>query len=372
MKYFFSTGEASGELSAVLLSRAIRGFDREAQFEGIGGERMRSEGFDLWRDHAGWASMGPLAAIPRIPKLYVTMRQTANHIVESKPDLVIAVDFGAFNMRLAKTLRTQLGYGAPMMDLFPPATWLDKEGVARAVSSWMVPVTAFVHQYDFYKRFGLPIVYFGHPLASQYVTRPSRPTPSATGGTIALLPGSRGGELKFHVPALLGAYRLLKERRPELQARFGAASDDGEAILHRELRRAKLDVPIVRGVAAAVDGADAAFVASGTAVLETALLGVPCVALYIIAKILVRHARNVYPAGKFITLPNLVLERNVVPELLQEAATPERLADAMEIVLRDPSVQYDAFLDLRERLGSPDALEDIGRFAVALAKAGRA
>jgi lipid-A-disaccharide synthase len=354
------------------LARAIREFDPDARFEGIGGERMREQGWVLWRDHAGWASMGPLAAIPRIPKLLGAMWKTAQHIAAVQPDLVVLIDFGAFNMRLAKELRTKLHYQGPIVDLFPPATWLDKENVARAVSSWMVPITAFEHQYEFYKSLELPIVYFGHPLASQYAMRPPRPAPGSDGGTIALLPGSRAGELKFHLPALLDAYVLLKKRRPNLRAVVGSANDATERMIRRALKRRRLDdVRVVRGVAPALEDADAAFVSSGTAVLETALLGVPAVVLYVITPILVRHARRVYPPGKFIALPNLILEREVVPELLQEAATPERLAAALENILEDPNAQVEQFAEMRRRLGSPNALQECARFAVALAKAGR-
>ncbi|MDE2483513.1 MAG: hypothetical protein KGN02_15155 [bacterium] len=370
MRYFLSTGEASGELSAVLLARAIRAYDPQAQFEGIGAERMRGEGFALWRDHTGWASMGPLAAIPRIPKLLTTMWQTAAHIAQSKPDLVVLIDFGAFNLRLAKTLRGRLRYSGPIMDLFPPATWLDKEKVARDIAGMTVPVTAFAHQYEFYKSLELPIMFFGHPLTAQYAPRPPRPAPPSDGGTIALLPGSRGGELKYHVPALVGAYRHLKAQRPNLRAIFGAANADGERALARAIRAAKLrDATVVRGVAAAVQDADAAFVASGTAVLETTLLGVPAVALYIITRMLVKHARRVY-SGRFITLPNLVLGRELVPEFLQDDATPKNLAEAMERVLRDPASQTASFGEMRARLGPENALENCGKFAVALAQAG--
>src|SRR5271169_1420907 len=105
MRYFFSTGEASGESSALLLARAIRAVDPEAKFAGIGAERMRAAGFTIWRDHTGWASMGPLAALPRIPKLLATMWRTAFHLAKTKPDLIVLVDFGVFNLRLAMTLR---------------------------------------------------------------------------------------------------------------------------------------------------------------------------------------------------------------------------------------------------------------------------
>jgi len=368
VRYFFSTGEPSGELVAVLLARAIRAFDPDAIFEGIGSERMRNEGIALWRDHTGWASMGPLAAIPRIPKLLATMWRTALHLAKTRPDLVVLVDFGAFNVRLARTLRRRLRYAGPVLDVFPPATWLDNEQRAREISAYAVPLTAFSHQYAFYQRHALPIAYFGHPLASQYAMRAPRSGPAADGGTIALLPGSRAGELRYHVPVLCAAYRLLKARRPRLRGVFGAADARGEAMLREAIAREALaDVTVERGVRAAVADADAAWVSSGTAVLETALLGVPCVALYIIAPVLVRHARRVY-RGTYITLPNLVLEREVVPEFQQERATPQALADALETILRDPSIQYTQFTALREALGPPDALERCAKFAVELAR----
>jgi lipid-A-disaccharide synthase len=371
MRYFFSTGEASGELNAVLLARAICAYDPDAQFEGIGAERMKGEGWKLWRDHTGWASLGPLAAVPRVPKLLATMWRTAGHIAWRKPDLVVLVDFGAFNMRLAKALRRRLSYGGPVMYLFPPATWLDKEPVAMAVSTMTVPVTAFAHQYEFYKSLRLPIMFFGHPLASQYEQRPLRPAPPADGGTIALLPGSRAGELRYHVPAMIAALRVMRAWRPQLRAVFGAADARGQKTLERTIKRERLEnVEVVRGTSAAIADADAAFVAGGTAVLETVLSGVPAVALYIIAPVLVKHARSIY-SGKFITLPNLVLGRELVPELLQDDATPERLAQAMDDVLNDPSRQYTQFVEVRERLGPPTALEDCAKFAVAIAKVGQ-
>ena len=359
----------------MLLARAIAAYDSQAQFEGIGAERMRSERFKLWRNHTGWASMGPLAAIPRIPPLLATMWRTALYLAAQKPDLIVLVDFGAFNMRLAKTLRTRLHYSGPVMYLFPPATWLDKEGVARAVGAMTVPVTAFAHQYEFYKSHRLPIMFFGHPLVGQYAPRPPRPAPPSDGGTIALLPGSRAGELKYHVPALLAALKILRERRPNLRAVFGAANPQGERMIGRALRRERIqDVTIANGVADAVRDADAAFVASGTAVLESVLSGVPSIALYIVNPMVVGYGRRMQKKifkARYITLPNLVLERELVPELLQDDATPEALAAAMERVLLDPSQQYAQFAEVRERLGPGSALDDCAKFAVALAKAGQ-
>jgi len=367
VRYFFSSGEASGELAATALAQAIEHLDPAAQFEGIGAERMRQNGFRLWRDHTGWASMGPLAAIPRIPKLLVTMFLTAGHIMRTKPDLVVLVDFGAFNLRLAKRLRA-IGYKGPILDVFPPATWLDRQRTAREVAAVAMPLTSFEHQRNFYQSLQLPIAYFGHLLAAQYTMRAPRPAPPSDNGVVAILPGSRGTELRYHVPALFAAYDELKARRPQLRAIVGAADNQAEKTLREAASREGLrDVAFVRGVREAIASADAAWVASGTAVLECALSGVPAVALYVISPALVEHAKRVY-SGRYITIPNLVLQREVVPELLQDAATPAALAHAMNDLLRDPDKQYREFSKLREALGPPDALEQAAAFAVRLAR----
>jgi lipid-A-disaccharide synthase len=311
--------------------------------------------------------MGPLAAIPRIPKLLNAMLRTAFHIAASKPDLVVLVDFGVFNLRLANTLR-RLRYGGPIVDVFPPGTWLDNAEKARNVNAVTMPVTAFEHQYDFYRGLGLRIAYFGHPLASRYRMRPMRAAPPANGGVVAMLPGSRAGELRRHLPVLAAAYRALQRRRPQLRGVFGAAGDRAEATIRRAVSRERLNnVDVVRGVEAAVSEADGAWVASGTAVLETALTGVPAVAIYVIPQILIAYGHRMV-RHRFITLPNLVLGREVVPELLQERATPEALADVLEVAIGDPAKQYEEFVRLRQALGPSDALQRCARYAVELAR----
>ncbi|MGC1379709.1 MAG: hypothetical protein WA814_01655, partial [Candidatus Baltobacteraceae bacterium] len=146
----------------------MRELDPAAEFEGIGARAMRAAGFRIWMDHTGWASMGPLAAIPRIPKLLAAMLRTAGHLAATKPDLIVLVDFGVFNLRLANTLRRRLRYAGAILDLFPPGTWLDNEEKARNVSAVSFPLTAFAHQYEFYRSIGCRIAYFGHPFANRY------------------------------------------------------------------------------------------------------------------------------------------------------------------------------------------------------------
>jgi len=370
MRYFVSTGEASGELTATLLATEIRRIDPQATFEGIGAARMRDAGFTLWRNHTGWATLGLFHAIPRIPKMLVTGLLTAWHIVRVKPDVVIVIDFGAFHMRLARVLRV-LGYRNPIVDLFPHGAWFDQSKRARAVARDMTPVTAFTHQRDFYGRLGLPVQYFGHPLAARYTARPARPTPAADNGIVALLPGSRKQELRYHLPALCAALVHLRVKRANVRAVFAAADAPSRTAIEAAVREYGLEAcsTIVDGALKALQDADAAWVASGTAVLESVLSGVPTIAFYIVNPRLAKYARHIY-RREWYTLPNLVLEREVVPEIMQEDATPENLASAMDEMLNDPQRAYEQYGAVREALGSPDALAHIAAFAVELAKNG--
>jgi len=173
--------------------------------------------------------------------------------------------------------------------------------------------------------------------------------------------------LRMHLPVLLAAFRELKAQRPNLRGIAGAADAQSEHTLRKAFARMHfVEASVVRGVRAALADADAAWVASGTAVLECALSGVPAVALYIITRSLVAHARRVY-SGRFITIPNLVLQREVIPELLQERATPHALAAHMDAVLREPAHQYEEFSQLREALGPPDALERCAAYIFSMA-----
>jgi lipid-A-disaccharide synthase len=367
VRVFFSTGEASGEVTAVELAQAMRALDPGLVFEGIGADRMRAAGFTTWHDTRGWASLGISEAIRRIPKLWTTMVRTAIRLRIDPPALVVLVDFGAANLRLAKTMRL-LGYRGTIVYDFPPAAWLDRERAARAVAKYTRPLTPFEHQRDFYASLGIAADYIGHPLVSTVAPRAERPAPPADGGHVALLPGSRSHELAHHAPVLLAALAELRRTRPRLTATFVAANDDAERrLLAAAAGSSGLDVR--RDARAVFADVDAAWTASGTVVLEAALREVPCVAFYIVSAAQERQARRFWN-GPFVTLPNLVLGRGVVPELLQDAATPARLAAALDAILADPREQLAGYRDLRAALGPPDTLERTAAHVLGLARAG--
>ncbi|MFZ1126061.1 MAG: hypothetical protein WAN59_13065, partial [Candidatus Baltobacteraceae bacterium] len=171
-----------------------------------------------------------------------------------------------------------------------------------------------------------------------------------------------------HLGRLVAACRLLRLRRGRARFVVACADADAEQTIRAELAPLRFEgIEFVRGARPALDAADAAFIASGTAVLEAALREVPTVALYVLVEAQVAIARRVWN-GPYVTLPNLLLERGVVPEFLQDDATPERLAAALDALLADPAPQLAALRQVRGVLGPADALQRCAAFAAALAR----
>jgi lipid-A-disaccharide synthase len=367
MRVFLATGEASGDMLGAALANAIRTLVPDVTFAGVGSERMAAAGVTLKARTTGWGAMGPLEAARTIPTLLFTWLRLVASFRRSPWDVIVMIDFGAAHVRVAKMLRW-IGYRGPIVYLLPPGVFLDLEGQARAVARLAIPLTAFAHQRDFYRSLGLEIAYFGHPLGSLVEPREPRPPAPPAGGVVAILPGSRRAELGHHLPVLFAAARMLRERRPEVTFVVSAADAEAEKTILRHLARDPLpDVRVVRGSRAALDVADAAWIASGTAVLEAALREVPCAALYVVSPAQVAIGRRMY-AGKYITLPNILLDREIVTESLQEDATPERLTDAVDALLTDPAEQLHDLRAVRAELGEPDALQRCAAFAVAAAR----
>ena len=159
--------------------------------DGIGGERLEGAGVRLTQRSAGWASMGPLDALAKIPKLLAVASRTALALRAHPRDLIVLVDFGAFNLRLARMIRDARFADADTVLLSARRRGSTMPTARERWRRSSDPLTAFAHQRDFYQSLGLPIGYAGHPLASTIAPRPPRPPAPSDGGVVALLPGSR-------------------------------------------------------------------------------------------------------------------------------------------------------------------------------------
>jgi lipid-A-disaccharide synthase len=375
---FLSAGEASGDLQASLLLTELRRLRPATTAEAIGSERLRAAGARVSADSAEWASIGPVSAIAKIPGLYVTMRRYASALRRDKPRVVLPIDFGAFNLRLAQQLRHD-GYRGTIIYYFPPGAWLDDERQAREVARVAIPLTPFARQRDFYHRLGLRCEYFGHPLVTAIAPRVTRSAQwparlglePADGPRIVIFPGSRREEIDLMLPRLASAASMLSASAGATFVIAGASEARAQQI-ERRWPRDGVGRPVIARDSAIQDAmlaADLAWVASGTAVLETALRAVPQVAFYEISRAQYRIAQRRVPQFVHgpLTLPNLLLGRSVVPELLQDDLTPEHLVERTTALLSDGAEresQLRGYAALRTVLGPPDSLARIARFVV--------
>jgi lipid-A-disaccharide synthase len=368
---FIVAGEASGDLQASLLSRAMHALRPSMSIAGVGGDRMRGAGVDVELDSvsAEWASIGPISAYLKIPWLLAVMLRLAERIRARPPRLLVCVDFGAFNLRMLEWLRFT-GYRGAALYYFPPGAWLDNADQARKVARVANVLTPFAHQRDFYASLGLRAAFVGHPLVQAIAPRPPRARSARL--HVAVLPGSRRDEVAVMLPVLAQA---ADRASAQLDARFTiVAASDARAKQIAALWAVSggpSGAEIVRCDATdAMRDADLAWTASGTAVLEGALCGVPQVAFYKLTDALFRIAQRRVPhiVRGPVTLPNLVAGRRVVPELLQYDFTPERVIEESRALLDDAgaAAQANGYQEMRALLGPPNALERIAAHAVGL------
>ena len=337
---FLVAGEKSGDELGYKLMRALReAAGGELRLRGVGGEAMEREGLASLFPQSDIAVMGFLPVVARLPTLLRRIRETAEAVIADPPDVLVIIDSPDFTHRVAKRVRARLPH-LPIVNYVSPTVWAWRPGRARKMRAYvdhllaLLPFEPAVHA-----RLGGPLTtYVGHPLIERLSDfRPSveeAAQRAATPPTVLLLPGSRRSE----IGRLL---ELFGETALRIEALAGPVDFVLPAVTHLEgaIREgvAKWAKPprVAMGEAAklaAFRSARAALAASGTVSLELALAGVPMVVAYRVSKIEETIVRALATAPS-VVLPNLILGENVVPEFLQEAASPEALAQAVAALL---------------------------------------
>lgn len=335
-------GEASGDLLAGMLLAALKARWPQLQAAGIGGPKMAAQGFDAWWPSDRLAVRGYAEVLRHYRGLVALRRQLGDRLLREKPDLFIGVDAPDFNLGLEERLRN---VGIRTVHFVSPSIWAWRAGrvhtVGRAAD---LVLCLFPFEPALYEKHGIAASYVGHPLADAIPLEAPRAASRAALGLaqdatiVALLPGSRRSEIEYNAPRLFGAAALMHRARPGL--RFVLPLAPGLRAMVEPLRdrdAAGVTIDLVDGRShEALAACDAAIVASGTATLEAALLKAPMVIMYAMNPItwLLMRPRNLQP---WIGLPNILLRRHAVPELLQGDATPERLAHEAFAWLDDPA-----------------------------------
>ncbi|HET9580129.1 MAG TPA: lipid-A-disaccharide synthase [Usitatibacter sp.] len=336
MRIAIVAGEASGDLLGAALIRAVRERWPGAEFGGIAGPRMIAEGARTLFPMEKLSVRGYVEVLRHVREILAIRRFLLRELLANPPDLFIGVDAPDFNLKLEAKLRAR---GIPTIHYVSPSLWAWRperiHAIARAVDRMLV---MFPFEEAIYRNANVPVSYVGHPLADAMPFQPQRDEArtqlrlAGAGVPIAMLPGSRRSELELHADLFIDTAAELHRRRPELRFFVPLATRETREYFETRLyARQARDLPIqtLFGHAhLALHAAEAAIVASGTATLETALAGCPMVITYRLSPLtwwLVKRKALLPYAG----LPNILAGEFIVPELLQDDATPANLAQAL-------------------------------------------
>jgi len=372
-------GEASGDRYAGALARALRQARPHWQISGMGGPELATSGAEVLVDASRLGVVGLIEVIRHYPALLAALRRMQAEIARRRPRLLVLIDYQEFNQRLAAYARA---LGIPVLFFVAPQLWAWRpERAARFHGLVDELAVLFEFEVALFRHFDVPTNWVGHPLAARARLAPTQAEarqrlgvePQA--GVLALLPGSRRAEIARMLPPLLAATRVLRQDRPQLRA-VVAMAPGADPRWYRAATGAAGVQLSEAGSEVVLRAADAALITSGTATLEAAVLDTPLVAAYRVNPLtfaLLRHKVTI----PHIALPNILNGAAIVPECIQQGATPQALAAAVAPLLDQESpraVQRQGFARVRAQL-APDGEADavIDRLcARALALAGAA
>lgn len=345
-------GEASGDLLGANLIAALRERAPDAEIIGIGGEKMAAAGMQIVYPMSKLAVRGYVEVLQHLPELLWIRRRLRRFFLRKRPHVFVGIDAPDFNLGLEISLKQA---GIPTVHYVSPSIWAWRmerlKKIAAAVSHMLL---VFPFEQKIYADAGIEATYVGHPLADLIAPEDNSASAREALGlpldapVIALLPGSRRSEIEYMAPLFIAAAERLASRFPELIFALPLANQEARELWQRRFARdvpAALDLRVYDGRAHAImSAANVVLLASGTATLEAALLKRPMVISYRVSalsyRLMWRQRRLPY-----VGLPNILAQQSIVPELLQDAATPERLASAVANLLESP----DAMRGLHER-----------------------
>lgn len=337
MRIALVAGEISGDALGAALIEALKRRFPNAEFAGVAGPKMRAAGCAAWHDTESLSVMGLTEVLVHLPRLLSLRGRLRRRLLEWRPDVFIGVDYKEFNLGLARQLKSA---GLTTVQYVSPQVWAWRQGRVRTIGESVdLVLCLFPFEPEFYREHGVRAAFVGHPLADQVPMSIDRGAARAQLGiddsarVLAVLPGSRRGEVDKLSDCFAGAAELLARRYPGLVTIAPMVSTslrDTFAARCAELAPTAKVRMLDGHSRQALAAADLVLVASGTATLETALSKRPMVVAYRLGAItafLLRTLKLVKPMH--FSQPNLLAGKALVPEFFQEAATPENLADAL-------------------------------------------
>lgn len=352
MKLCVVAGEASGDLHASEVVHELRKLDPSLELFGIGGDLLARQGMELRYDFHKLGVVGLFNVVRHLPMFRRVFADIVSEIERKRPDAILLVDYPDFNLRLAKRCSR---LGIPIFYYISPQIWAWRKGRVKHIAKHVDHmIVIFPFEEQFYKDNDVDVTYVGHPLVEQLssIRRDPARVP-AEPYRIALLPGSRRMEVETLLPPMLDALRVLSSKFPVRGFVVKAPTIGREQIDAHLPSDASVEVREGRD---AVSNADVALCSSGTATLETAVVGVPAVVVYRLTRLTYLLAKRLVRLPNF-SLVNIVAGKRIIPELLQDEVNGPRIAEEAARLLQ-PANWTAVVKDLaavRERLGSPGA-----------------
>lgn len=365
-------GEASGDILGSGLMKALKAQRPDIEFIGVGGPLMEAEGLVSYFPMERLAVMGLVEVLGRLPELLRRRKHLIRTLIEARPDVFIGIDAPDFNLGVELKLRQA---GIRTVHYVSPSVWAWRQKrVLKIRDACDLMLTLFPFEARFYEEHQVPVRFVGHPLADTIPLEADRAAARqaldlpAEGNVVALMPGSRGGEVGKLGALFLDAAEQLRTLRPGIRFVLPCANAARREQLEQMLAGRDLPLTLLDGRShQALAACDAVLIASGTATLEALLYKRPMVVAYRLAPLTYMILRRLVKSP-YVSLPNLLAQRLLVPELIQDAATPEALAQTLSPLLDGGEAQTEGF-DTIHRALRRDASEEAAQAVLQLAEA---
>ena len=340
-------GEASGDILGSGLMQALKVQHPDVHFVGVGGPRMEAQGLTSYFPQERLAVMGLVEVLGRLPELLARRKRLLETLLDMRPDVFIGIDAPDFNLDLALKLRRA---GIRTVHYVSPSVWAWRQKrVFKIRDACDLMLTLFPFEAEFYDAHQVTVRFVGHPLADTIPLEADRASARVLlnlpqdGLVVALMPGSRGGEVGRLGELFLAAAERLLSMRPGIRFVVPCASPERRAQLEQMLEGRNLPLTLLDGQSHdALAACNAVLIASGTATLEALLYKRPMVVAYCVAPLTFQILKRMVKSP-YVALPNLLAQRLLVPELLQEAATPEAMAQLLSPLLDNGDAQTEGF-----------------------------
>ena len=370
-KIFFLAGEQSGDLHGALVIKQLKRIFPEVAVSGVGGSMMKEAGMECIYSCDDLAVIGFIEVIKNIRRLVKIEKGIAEWLKKERPEMVVLIDYPGFNKRIAKIAKK---LGIHVLYYICPQVWAwHSSRVKEYTEIISESIVVFPFEVDIWRKAGGKVNYFGHPLIG--VAKPEKTKSEFLSGleitktpVISLMPGSRKQEIGYILPELLKTAKLILNEFADAQFILPLASAIDDSLINEYLIDSSLPIKVLRGQTYdAVAASDLCIVASGTATLETAIIGTPMIVVYRVNWLTSFLSRYLIEA-EHIGLPNVIAGKRIIPEFIRDKFEAQLIAKEAVDILKDKNRQnsmHESLNAVREKLGKPGAGERVAQYIAA-------